>query len=99
MFGSVVKKPYHLVQELNQEIHESEQYTDQYSEFTLLEYRTNGYVELILFFGEQIWSSDDDDREYYEEIDEYESLDTYLRRKVNEVIRLIYTIELQEEVK
>ena len=96
MFGSLVKKPYYLVQDLNQEINESEQYQDQYIDCPLLEYKTNGYAEIILFFGEQIWSSDDDDRKYYEETDEYESLNIYLRRKVNEMVKFISTIQLEE---
>ena len=95
MFEPKIENPYYLIQEINQEINESEQYPDQCSEFTLLEYRTNGNGEIILFFGEQIWSSEDDEREYVnEDEDEHEPIENFLRRKINEVVNLVSTIKL-----
>lgn len=89
----------YFIEDINQEIHDSEEYPDQYTEFTLLEYRTNGYASIILFFGEQIWSSEDDNREYDEETDVYEPLENYLRREINKFISLISNIKVQEEDK
>lgn len=86
-----------LIEEINQEINESEKYPDQYVEFILLEYRINGYGEIITFFDVQLWSSENDEREYNEETDEYEPLENYLKKEINKFIGLISDIKVQED--
>lgn len=85
-----------IIIDINQEIHNS----GDYEKFNLLEYSTNGYGELISFFGVQLWSSEDEgDRGYNEKSDEPEPLDDFLRRKINEFISRISWIKLTEETK
>jgi len=77
-----------LVNELNEEI--MEHFGDDF-EFELYqgEAKTNGLEVHILFFDQVIWDSDNDERMYNEKEDEFESLDTFVRRKLNEVVQNI----------
>ena len=56
----------------------------------LFEYHSSGWADAIDFLGEQIWSSEDDQRKYLgEELDEYESMEPFLRRKANEILAIL----------
>lgn len=54
----------------------------------------NWYSIGIKFLGEYIWSSEDDERNYIEETDEYEPLEDYLRRVINERVTELQKIKL-----
>jgi len=54
---------------------------------------TNGDFFSVDFLGIQIWNSEDDCREL-DESDEYEPLEPYLRKKINEHIRKLKMISL-----
>lgn len=45
---------------------------------------SDGYHTNIKFLGVDIWHSEDDDREWSEATENYEPLEPYLRRKINE---------------
>lgn len=46
-------------------------------------YSTNGTTDTISFYGKVLWNSDDDDREWLEEIQDYEPLKPFLLKKLN----------------
>ena len=78
------------VENINQDIHESGDFED----LSFLEYRTNGYGELVLLFNQQLWSSEDDERKYVdEEEDIREPLEPYLRKEAQKLIDLIAGIK------
>jgi len=79
-----------VVGELNDEMHSQVDYDNIY-----LEVRSNSYCIVIEFLGIQLWTSDWDSREYLDEDkDIYESLDTYLRREINNEIAKLSRIKL-----
>lgn len=45
---------------------------------------SNGFCTRVSFIGIELWNSEDDQREYIEDKDEYEPMETYLRRTINE---------------
>lgn len=55
---------------------------------------TDGTSLLIEICGTQIWNDDEDDREFSEEKNEYEPLEPFLRKKINEELELIKKIKL-----
>lgn len=75
-----------IIFELNGEIHEAGVVPEDFCGF---EYRTNGWSSIIEFCGIMLWNDDDDARTYLEETDEYEPLETYLRRESNKLINRI----------
>jgi len=81
---------------INQEIYELDD--DDYVEFDLLTYSTDGYGERINFLGNQIWSSEGEgDRIYIDEdADLYEPLEEYLRRTINSFVEKVSKIDLEE---
>lgn len=82
-----------VVEELNQEIYD---YFEKYGlTFPLFELKTDGFSVIINFMGQhRLWCSDEDEREYHEETDEYESLEEYLRRESQKIITQISGIKL-----
>ena len=55
----------------------------------LFELRTIGYAHGITFLDIPIWHSDNDEREYNDEIDEYEPLKPYLIKKAKEILNIL----------
>lgn len=55
--------------------------------------KTNGYVDIIEFLGVQVWNSEDDMRNY-DDKGEYEPLEQYLRREINNEISKLSKIKL-----
>ena len=64
-----------IIDELNQELYEKLGETDW--EFS---YSTNGYVHIIKFGEIVIWNSEDDEREWIEEKNDYEPMKPFLKR-------------------
>lgn len=58
-----------------------------------LELVSNGNIAIVTFLGSIIWSSEDDEREYFEDTDSYENLLTYLRNKCIERIENLYKLK------
>ncbi len=90
------KEALEAVENINQEIYED--LWEKYGEtFPILELQTDGYAIAITFMGDyQLWCSENDEREYFDEDkDEYEPLEKYLRRKVQELIDQIGGIKIK----
>ena len=64
---------------LNTELFEKHNVTDLF-----FIYSTSGFSEVIIFDERIIWSSENDEREFIEEIHEYEDLLFFVKRKFNE---------------
>ena len=54
-----------------------------------------GEIYVVNFLGFPIWDSDNDEREYYEEEDKYEPIESFLRRKVSELIKTIGSLKME----
>ena len=92
-FGELIKEAIETIKVLHDEI------CDAFEEFGFLfpifELHTDGNGILIMFMNSiQLWYSDDDEREYNEEKDEYESLEGYLRREAQKIIDQIAVLKL-----
>lgn len=59
------------------------------------EYRSIGYQDYFYFLDIVIWDSDNDEREYNEEIDEYESLEEYVVNKINKLFSIFGKINIK----
>lgn len=49
-------------------------------------YSSNGYEDMILFNDQILWCSENENRKFIEEIDEYEPLLPYLKNKFNDYV-------------
>ena len=80
-----------IIEKLNTEMYSSGQFDD----LEFIEYRSNGYVEIIQFLGQQLWSSDNNQRFYLDaKNDVREDMESFLRREVNILIKGLSTIRL-----
>ena len=59
-----------------------------------LDVLTNGYSIGIKFLGTYIWCSEDDDRQFDNDTQDYIDLELHLRMKINEIIKQISTIKI-----
>ncbi len=57
---------------------------------------SNGSEIFIKFFDCFIWRSDEDEREFDDEINEYEDLETFLRTEIQMIIDELKNIKLLE---
>ena len=55
---------------------------------------TDGFASVIEFMGHVLWSTEDDDRDYIEETDDFEPLAPFVRRKFNELIDNLSALKL-----
>jgi len=62
---------------------------------TFFELRTVGDCSCITYCDITIWDSENDDREYNEEIDEYESLEEYVVNKINKLFSIFGKINIK----
>ena len=58
-------------------------YTELFEWTPLLVFQSVGWVDYVLYLGEIIWNSDDDERDYIDETDEYAPLDDFLVGKID----------------
>lgn len=79
------------VEEINDEINEQLFETDEIK----LSVYTDGNGHCVKFCGIRIWHSDDDERKYDDEKDEYESFNIFFRRAVNEILFVMKKINLK----
>ncbi len=84
-----------IVNKINREIFESNDVD--VSVYCYLHYRSNGQVAEISFLEIELWTSDNDDREYNEKTKEYRPLEDYLRHRINNIIEEISTLKVKDE--
>ena len=58
------------------------------------ELHTNGDCVAIEFLGYPIWSSENDERAYLDDEDDYETLEDFLRRKANNLLKVARSIKI-----
>ena len=66
-------------------------------EFLSLNLWSSGDEHSIEFSEFPIWSSECDDREYYDDKDEYEPLDDFVRKQLNALFEKFGKIKLKEQ--
>jgi len=89
-----IQEVYKIVDELNGLIVDQTEEGSSFlmgSMFTLI---TNGDVIGVNFLDNQIWNSDDDEREFFENQNDWEPLKPFLIQEANQIINLIKKIEL-----
>lgn len=83
-----------IVYELNEEIIAFNKDYYELGFFLGLDLRCNGYNTIIYYLDIPIWYSDEDERDWIEENNDYEPLDGYLRKKINTINGYISQITL-----
>lgn len=73
-----------IIDELNEYIFSIEE-----NSVRAFSYMTNGYSDAILFGEEIIWDSENDDREFIEELNDYEDFLPFIKRQFNNYINNI----------
>ena len=85
--------PERIVYNINNELYESnEAFCREYG--TGLQFKTDGFASVITFMDFEIWSTENDEREYIDEEDDYEPLAPFVRRKFNELIANLASLKL-----
>lgn len=82
------------VQQLNDDLYETHGDTDE-----LFFYTASGYVDIIGFGDTSLWDSENDIREFDEELNEYEPMIPYIRRKLSEYATKLIKYSLEPIVK
>jgi len=85
------------VGKLNQEIYDllGENYGET---LPIFELQTDGFLMIITFVeGFKLWFSGEDDREFYEDKNEYEPLEVYLRRESQKIVNIISHINMRQK--
>lgn len=77
-----------IIENLNNELYEK--FNETGSSFG---YSTNGYAHLIFFDQNVLWSSDNDEREWIEEINDKESLEPHIKKLFNMLADKIYRLK------
>ena len=57
-------------------------------------YTTNGFVDIIKVADTCIWNGDDDTRYFNDETEEYEDLETFLKKEYNKLIKELSPFKL-----
>ncbi len=57
-------------------------------------YTTTGFIQLILFGNHVLWNSDDDERIFDEDKDDYEDLENFIRNQFKDYIAALSKLEL-----
>lgn len=78
----ILKEAIDAVDELNDDV----EYVEGLSEIFTYSVQTDGTCAIIKFLGCTLWSSEDDEREFYEDRNEYESLVGFCRRERDKMI-------------
>ena len=74
----------------------SETFMD-YHELLYATVSSAGWDTLVKFGGVVIWHDDNDEREWIEKKSDYEPLDGFLRKRINEISRIFNHINLEEK--
>ena len=59
---------------------------------------TNGFCTSVIFADFSIWCSENDERKYIEEIEEYEPLEDFIRRETQKIINELSKVTFIEVV-
>ena len=82
------------VERINEEIFEQIGDDHGFCPLEGLYFRTDGFGELVEFLGERIWCSEDDERNYDEEKDDFEPIEDFLRRTIMGMINTVGKIKI-----
>lgn len=63
----------------------------------VFEYSTTGFWDCIKFGNNIIWDSEHDDREWIEELNDYEPFLPFIQRVFNEYLNTLKTLEFKTE--
>lgn len=74
-----------VVRELNDEIDNKLENAEATFHFSM---ESDGYCSLVTFMGLNVWSSEDDERDFIDEKDEYEPLKDYIKRETSKLVRI-----------
>ena len=86
----MIKEIEHAVQSIEQDIFE--QIGVEYFNISVT---SNGFSRFVKFIGIDLWNSDDDMREYVDKDEtEYEPLETFLRRQLNDELKKLRLIKV-----
>jgi hypothetical protein len=77
-----------LVSDLNNELYEKNGETER-----KFYYSSDGYIDCIWFGTELLWDSDNDDREYIEENNDYEPLKPFIKRAFNNYVNKLNSLK------
>jgi len=81
-----------IVRELNISLYEQHYETE-----VGFEYCTNGFMSSISIGGFNIWNSEDDDREWIEEENDYEPFLPFIKNKFNELTDKLISLKFKNE--
>jgi hypothetical protein len=62
-----------------------------------LAYSSDGYNEVITFMGAMVWNSVNEERSIDDDIGDYESLELFVRRRINEALGIMRKIKIRKE--
>lgn len=79
-----------VVRALNTELFETDG-----EENTQFEFTTTGFAQIITFGEMVVWSSEDDNREFFEDLNEYEPMETFIRKEFNKRIDHLATLKFK----
>lgn len=82
-----------IVEKLNEEIEDNPNIGND-AEPLRFSYITDGYTDIVEFGGIHLWNDDNEERHYDEETDEFESLESFLRKQFNNLKKYINEIKL-----
>lgn len=85
-----------VIEDLNNDLYEK--FGDDVSLDRLWGYETVGYYTLIKFGEFVLWNSEDDEREWIEDKNDYEPMKPFLIRKLNEEIDKLVEYKFNEEI-
>ena len=88
-----------LVEELNCELYDKLEGSP-FADEIYVSYNSIGWGEIVEFLDVQIWSSENDERGYINEgqpDEDYEPLKPFLIKRINELCKIIGTVELKGE--
>jgi hypothetical protein len=76
-----------LISNLNEELMENGENEDFCLNYgAWFSYKTDGYINVILFMDIMLWNDDNDEREYDDKLDDYEPLEPFIQKRFNEVV-------------
>ena len=89
-----IKEAIEVVEKLNNEIYNF--FKKDYGEpFSMLDLCTDGNSIIINFLKiYRIWPPDEDEREYFDDKDEYEPIEQFLRKEIQKIIGQLSQIKL-----
>lgn len=92
----MLSNAFEAVEKLNQEIYDIFRERNCGLESSLFELSTDGFSIAISFMGNnRLWFSSEDERKFNEKVNEYETIELYLRKEAQKIINQFGRIKLQ----